>query len=85
MKTVVRALLFGGSILVAGGCATTEELREWRAHTSHYASDQHLGFSMRNDAQGSSPKVTRSDVAAAQTQNWWGKAIIVETSQIFQN
>ena len=86
MKTVVvRALLLGGSILVAGGCATTEEWREWRAHTSHYASDQHLGFSMRNDAQGSNPKVTRSDVAAAQTQNWWGKAIIVETSQIFQN
>jgi hypothetical protein len=85
MKTAVRALLLGGSILVAGGCATTEEWREWRAHTSHYASDQHLGFSMRNDAQKSSPKVTRSDVAAAQTQNWWGKAIIVQTSQIFQN
>jgi hypothetical protein len=75
----------GGSILVSGGCATTEEWREWRAHTSHYASDQHLGFSVRNDAQGSTPKVTRSDVAAAQTQNWWGKAITVQTSQIFQN
>jgi hypothetical protein len=40
---------------------------------------------VRNDAQGSPPKVTRSDVAAAQTQNWWGKAITVQTSQIFQN
>jgi hypothetical protein len=84
-RVTARAFLLGGSILLAGGCATTEEWGEWRAHSSHYASDQHLDFSMRNDAQGSPPKVTRSDVAAAQTQNWWGKAITVQTSQIFQN
>jgi hypothetical protein len=85
MSPVVKALLLSGSVLVAGGCATTAEWREWCAHTSHYVSDQHMGFSMRIDAQGSNPKVTRSDVAAAQTQHWWGKTITVETSQIFQN
>ena len=81
----MRALLVGGSILAAGGCATTEEWAEWRGHTSHFASDQHMGFSIRNDAQEANPRVTRSDVAAAQTQNWWGKAVTVESTKIFQN
>lgn len=44
-----------------------------------------MGFSMRNDTQGANPRVTRSDVAAAQTQNWWGKAVTVESTRIFQN
>ena len=81
----LRALLLGGSIMVAGGCATTEQWAEWRGHTSHFASDQHMGFSIRNDTQATNPKVTRSDVAAAQTQNWWGKAVTVESTKIFQN
>lgn len=81
----MKALLVGGSILVAGGCATTEEWSEWRAHTSHFASAQHLGFSIRNDTHEANPRVTRSDLAAAQTQNWWGKAVTVESAKIFQN
>jgi hypothetical protein len=86
MKTrALRAIVVGGSILVLGGCATSEEWQEWRSHTSHFASDQHLGFSMRNDKQGTNPRVRRSDVAAARTENWWGKAITVQDSQIFQN
>ena len=60
MKTrALWALLVGGSILVTGGCATKEEWGEWRTHTSHFASDRHLGFSVRNDNQGANPRVTR--------------------------
>ncbi len=81
----MKALLVGGSILAAGGCATAEEWAEWRGHTSHFASDQHMGFSIRNDAQEANPRVTRSDVAAAQTQSWWGKAVTVESTKVFQN
>ena len=44
-----------------------------------------MGFSIRNGAQDADPKVTRSDVVAAQTQNWWGKAVTVESTKIFQN
>jgi len=79
------ALLVGGSVLAAGGCATSEEWGEWRTHTSHFASDRHLGFSMRNDSQGANPRVTRTDLASAQTENWWGKAITVQSTEIFQN
>ena len=86
MRTrALRVLLVGGSILVTGGCATKEEWGEWRTHTSHFASDRHLGFSMRNDSQGANPRVTRTDLASAQTENWWGKAITVQSTQIFQN
>jgi len=70
----MRALLVGGSIMVAGGCATAEEWGECRAHTSHFASAQHLGFSMRNDKQGVNPRVTRSDVAAAQNAELVGQS-----------
>ena len=86
MKTrALWALLVGGSVLAAGGCATSEEWGEWRTHTSHFASDRHLGFSMRNDSQGANPRVTRTDLASARTENWWGKAITVQSTEIFQN
>jgi hypothetical protein len=86
MKTrALWALLVGGSILVTGGCATSEQWGEWRTHTSHFASERHLGFSMRNDNQGANPRVSRTDLASAQTENWWGNAITVQSNEIFQN
>ena len=42
----------------AGGCATSEEWAEWRAHSSHFASGQHATFSMRN-REGTAPRVAR--------------------------
>jgi len=40
---------------------------------------------MRNDSQGANPRVTRTDLASAQTENWWGKAIAVQSTEIFQS
>ena len=40
---------------------------------------------MRNDNQGVNPRVTRADLASAQTENWWGKAVTVQSTEIFQN
>ncbi|HKZ05983.1 MAG TPA: hypothetical protein VJU81_10975 [Methylomirabilota bacterium] len=68
----------------AGGCATSEEWAEWRAHSSHFASGQHATFSMRN-REGTAPRVARADIDAARSENWWGKAITVSPDQIFQN
>ncbi len=86
MRTrAARAILVVAGMILTAGCATSEEWAEWRNHTSHFASDQHMGFSMRNEKSGANPKVTRADIDAARQQNWWGKAITVQPSQIFQN
>ncbi len=56
--------------------------RRWcDRHTPHIG-----GYgSLRNNLEGTNPKVTRLDVEASRTQNWWGKQISVEPGQIIQN
>ncbi len=80
-----RTALIAGIALFAGACASSEEWAEWRKHTTHFASGDHAFFSLRNNKDGSNPKVYRSDIEAARTENWWGKAITVNPDQIFQN
>ncbi len=74
-----------GLALAATGCATTEEWADWRGHTTHFASGDHGFFSLRNDKEGRYPRVTRLDLEASRTENWWGRAISVDSSQIIQN
>jgi hypothetical protein len=79
------ASVLGGVMLLTGACATSEEWSEWRSHTTHFASGTHGMFSLRNNNDGSNPKVARTDIEAARQENWWGKAITVSPEQIFQN
>jgi hypothetical protein len=44
-----------------------------------------MGFSMRNNMEGTNPRVTRVDMDSAPRENWWGKVITVQPDQIFQN
>jgi len=78
-------MLLLGVTLFTGACATSEEWSEWRSHTTHFASGQHGVFSLRNNKDGSNPRVTRLDVDAVRNETWWGKAITVNPDQIFQN
>ena len=82
-RRIVLAAL-AAVVSVTGGCATTEQWQEWRSHSTHFASGQHMGFSLRN-SEGSAPRVRRSDVEASRVESWWGKAITVSPDQIFQN
>ena len=82
---IFRAAVVLGVLAVTGGCATSEEWSEWKAHSTHFASDQHMGFSMRNNKDGSNPKVTRRDMESSPRENWWGKVITVRPDQIFEN
>lgn len=82
---IARAALIAGVALFTGACATSEEWAEWRKHPTHFASGQHALFSLRNNKDGTNPKVSRSDIEASRTENWWGKAITVSPGQIFQN
>ena len=79
------AIAVGGLAGLLSGCATSEEWADWRGHTTHFASGTHGFFSLRNNKDGSNPRVSRTDVDAARQENWWGKAITVSPEQIFQN
>lgn len=74
-----------GVLMLTSACATSEQWTDWRSHTTHFASGEHGMFSMRNNIDGSNPRVSRTDIEEARTQNWWGKAITVSPEQIFQN
>ena len=76
-----RSVVMGTALLLAG-CATGEEWNTWRSNTSHFASKEHYDFSMKN--RGGAPTVTRQDVAMAQSQSWFGKAVTVDQSQILE-
>ena len=79
----LRLLLVGGALLAVAGCATGEEWSTWKAHPTHFASGEHMFFSVRN-SEGSAPKVTRQDIALARDEGWWGKPITVSQEQILE-
>jgi hypothetical protein len=74
----------GGVLMLTAACATSEEWSEWRNHTVHFASGTHGMFSVRNNRDGSNPRVTVTDVDAARQENWWGRSITVSPEQIVQ-
>jgi hypothetical protein len=77
-----RSVVIGAAFLVVGGCASGEEWNTWLSHTSHFQSKEHYNFSMRN--RSGSANVTRQDVAMAQNQNWFGRAVTVNQDQILE-
>lgn len=77
-----RSVVMGTALLLAGGCASSEEWQTWRSNTSHFASKEHFDFSMKNRA--GAPTVTRQDVAMASSQSWFGKAVTVDQGQILE-
>ena len=79
-RKVVPALL---GLLVLSGCATADEWATWKAHSTHFASAEHLRFSTRH-GEGSASPVTRRDIALAGTEAWWGKAITVDPAQVLE-
>ena len=82
----MRAVLVAGVMGLTAACASSQDWGEWRSHNTHFASGEHGFFSMRNNKDGSNPKVSRSDIDDARQQNWWGLyTVSVSPSQIFQN
>jgi hypothetical protein len=71
------------ALLMAAGCATSQEWATWKDHPTHFASGEHLSFSVRNP-EGKSPRVTRRDVALARDEGWWGKPVTVGQEQILE-
>jgi hypothetical protein len=62
-----------GIVLLSTGCAATHrEWEVWRAHPTHYATGNHLAFSMGN-AVGGAPRVTPEMMETAKSEGWWGR------------
>ena len=61
-------------VLVSTGCATQREWGVWRSHSTHFATDDHLGFSVTNAVAGA-PLVTPELMTKAKGQGWWGRSI----------
>ncbi len=79
----VRLLLVAGALVAATGCATGEEWDIWRSNGAHFASGDHMFFSVRNRG-GTKASVTRKDITLARDQGWWGKPITVNQDQILE-
>jgi hypothetical protein len=72
-------------VLLAGvvvGCSA-KDWQEWKAHSTHFASGDHMLFSLKN--QGKTPHVSSADTKMAGSQSWWGDPVVVREDQIFQN
>lgn len=77
-----RSVVMVAALFLAGGCASSEEWDVWRSNTSHFRSKEHYDFSMKN--RSGSANVTRQDVAMAQNQGWFGRAVTVNQDQILE-
>jgi hypothetical protein len=83
MTIFSRSLMLGAAALLTTACATGEEWQTWKEHPTHFASGDHMNFSLRN-TQGSKPRVTRDDIAKARGEGWWGKPVTVASEQILE-
>ena len=83
MRTGRAMVLTAALTLMAGGCATSEEWGTWKSHPTHFASGQHMAFSVRN-TEDRTPRVARRDFVLAGDEGWWGKAITVGQEQILE-
>lgn len=68
--------------LMLSACAG-EEWSTWRSHSTHFASERHMGFSVRNRNNGT-PHVRRQDIALARNEAWWGKPVTVTQENILE-
>lgn len=74
--------LLGAAMLLAG-CATSEEWTAWKNQGAHFASADHMYFSVRNRESGSA-RVTRQDIGTARSEGWWGRPVTVSQEQILE-
>jgi hypothetical protein len=74
MTHCLRPILLGGVLLLASACTTAEDRQTWTDHSTQYASDRHMAFSARN-VGAKRAKVTETDRANAQKEQWWGRGL----------
>jgi hypothetical protein len=71
-----------GAMLLGSGCANQTQWNRWDAHPTHFASGEHLWFSVLNQGKKDPPRVTRGDLQRARAQSWWGDPVVVRPRQV---
>jgi hypothetical protein len=67
-------LLLSAVMFSMSGCSTlAEDWKIWSAHPAHFASADHLAFSVKSHETPAS--ITESDTAAATREEWWGRLV----------
>ncbi|HXJ77489.1 MAG TPA: hypothetical protein VMS64_02310 [Candidatus Methylomirabilis sp.] len=86
MRSRITGATFAVSLLFLAAACSSQDGKVWMEHNTHFASGEHAFFSLKNNKNGSNPKVTRLDIEDSRNQNWWGiYPITVNQSQILQN
>src|SRR5437867_1815142 len=66
-------LLLSAVMFSMSGCATLDDWRIWSGHQAHFASADHLAFSVKS--HDTSVSITEVDTAAAAREEWWGRLV----------
>ena len=80
MKALLAIALAAAGV---AGCATGEEWRTWYTHRTHFASGDHMSFSVRTPDTGPGA-VTRRQLALAREEAWWGKPVTVNQADVIE-
>ena len=64
-------LLLSAVMFSMSGCATREDWQMWAGHPAHFASSNHLAFSVKKHPTTAS--ISEADVKAAEREEWWGR------------
>jgi hypothetical protein len=66
-------LLLSAVMFSMSGCASFTDWQTWAEHRSHYASSDHLAFSMKNHPTKAS--ISDRDTETATREEWWGRLV----------
>ncbi len=73
-----RAIWAAGAAVLLFSLSACAALEETRQQGAHFASWQHMGYSLM---RGTPQATTKQDVSSSQQQNWWGEVVRVEPIQ----
>jgi len=67
-------LLLSAVMFSMSGCARlSEDWKIWAAHPAHFASADHMTFSVKS--HDSAASITETDTATATREEWWGRIV----------
>jgi hypothetical protein len=81
MEKKGRLIVLALALAALSGCASSEEWNTWYTHRTHFASGDHMSFSIRTPDTGGG-RVTRTDLSMARNEGWWGKPVTVSQAEI---
>jgi hypothetical protein len=71
-------LLIAAVMFSMSGCVSARDWADWVEHPTHFASTDHLAFSVRAshaEVDGPQPIIRDEDIQLAQDEAWWGHLV----------